>query len=355
MTTHSASRFRHDDGTIPEFMIHEQMIQFVEEPICCEPNARVDSGFGKVGGRPTAGKEFGESRRMPLVPIAELMEGAVRDGYALGYFESWDLSSLEGVIDAAEQTRSPVMLGFNGEFLSAPDRVAAERLALFAALGRAAAESARVPCGLIFNECPRDNWVFEAIDLGFNLVMPVAGGDDHGAYVRRVAGLTRAAHVRGVAVEAEVGELPHGADAAGGSPTESDDAAAFVEATRIDLLAVSVGNVHILTHGARGLDLERLGLIRQRAGVPLVLHGGSGIAEPALREAIARGVVKVNYGTYLKQRYLAAVRAALRRDEPDPHRLLGLGGPEDVLVVGRQAVRDAVCERIDWLGCRGRA
>jgi fructose/tagatose bisphosphate aldolase len=156
-------------------------------------------------------------------------------------------------------------------------------------------------------------------------------------------------------VEAEVGVLPHGVEAAGGSPTDPADAAAFVEATGIDLLAVSVGNVHILTRGERGLDLDRLKAIRRRVAVPLVLHGGTGIAESALKGAIAQGVAKVNYGTYLKQRYLSAVREALRRDEADPHRLLGIGGPEDVLVVGRRAVRDAVLERIDRLGCRGRA
>lgn len=292
---------------------------------------------------------------MPLAPIPELMERATRNGYALGYFESWDLASLEGVIDAAEQTRSPVVLGFNGEFLSDPARAEAERLALYAALGRAAAESARVPCGLIFNECPRDDWTYLAIEQGFNLVMPVAGEDDRASYLRRVAELTRTAHARGVAVEAEIGELPHGAEPGGGAPTDADDAAAFVAATGIDLLAVSVGNVHVLTRGERNLDLDRLAAIRQRVGVPLVLHGGTGIAEAALKGAIAHGVVKVNYGTYLKQRYLAAVRAAIGRDWSDPHQRLGGGGAEDVLVAGRQAVRDAVLERIDWLRCRGRA
>src|SRR5207247_1673351 len=115
-----------------------------------------------------------------------------------------------GVIDAAERSRSPVLIGFNGEFLSRPGRGEAERLALFAALGRAAAESAAVPCALVFNECSRDDWTREAIALGFNLVMPVAGNDAPDRYVRRVADLTRLAHDRGVGVEAEVGELPHG-------------------------------------------------------------------------------------------------------------------------------------------------
>ena len=70
--------------------------------------------------------------------------------------------------------------------------------------------------------------------------------------------------------------------------------------------------------------------------------------------AIARGVAKVNYGTYLKQRTLAAVRQALKNDVANPHELLGLGGDHDVMVAGRHAVRDAVLERIETLGCCGR-
>ncbi len=66
-------------------------------------------------------------------------------------------------------------------------------------------------------------------------------------------------------------------------------------------------------------------------------------------------MTKVNFGTYLKQRYLQAVRQAIGQDCPDPHRLLGMGGREDVLMAGRMAVRDAVLERIDLLGCGGKA
>ena len=109
---------------------------------------------------------------MSLEPISRLMADCRQHGYAIGYFESWNLESLQGVLDAAEQTRSPVIVGFNGEFLSRTDRLAAERLALYGALGKAAAESASVPCGLIFNECPVDDWVLAATEAGFNLVMP---------------------------------------------------------------------------------------------------------------------------------------------------------------------------------------
>jgi ketose-bisphosphate aldolase len=293
---------------------------------------------------------------MPLTPISELTRHAREHRYALGYFESWNLESLQGVLDAAEETRSPIIIGFNGEFLSRPDRKIAERLQCYAGLGKAAAASASVPCGLIFNECPDDDWVRDAVLAGFNLVMPadpVAADED---YTRRVAGLTLFAHRYGVAVEAEVGHLPSGTGETldESSLTDPESAAHFVQETGIDLLAVSVGNVHVMIKGERELDLDRLSQIFGSVAKPLVLHGGTGISATSLREAIGLGVTKVNYGTYLKQRYLAAVRASVAASVDNPHELLGIGGDRDVMVAGRLAVRDAVLERIGLLGCEGR-
>jgi len=291
---------------------------------------------------------------MPLETLGKLMGDALKGKYAIGYFESWNLESLQGTIDAAESARAPIIIGFNGEFLSGPGRRAEERLSWYAELGKEAARSAGVPCGLIFNECANDEWVEQAAMAGFNLVMPADPAVSHEDYARRVKGLVEVAHHCGACVEAEVGELPCGSRGtveAGGSLTDPDVAARFVAETKVDLLAVSVGNVHIRVRGEQGLNLRRLKEIRKKVSVPLVLHGGTGIAADALREAIALGVAKVNYGTYLKQRYLEAIRRALKTDISNPHELLGMGGDADILVAGRLAVRDAVLERIETLGC----
>jgi len=289
----------------------------------------------------------------------ELIQCARAGGYAVGYFESWNLESLQGVIDAAEETGSPVLVGFNGGFLSRPGRRARERLRWYVALGRAAAESTCVPCGLIFNECTDDDWVREAIDAGFSQVMPDIAGRDLLAFQRRVAELTRYAHARGVAVEAEFGHLAVGSSGVleDGEEvlTDPGEAARFVEATGIDILAVNVGNVHILLDGRRPLDLDRLAAVCARVDVPIDLHGGTGISAESLRKAIRLGVAKVCYGTYVKVRYLEALRRGLATDEPNPHKRLGYGGAEDLLVAGRLAVKEAVLERIGDLGCCGKA
>jgi fructose/tagatose bisphosphate aldolase len=225
-------------------------------------------------------------------------------------------------------------------------------------LGRAAADSARVPCALMFNECPADAWVEEATRVGFNVVMPADSHAESKDFTRRVAELVQIAHSRGAAVEAELGVLPCGApghNAGEASLTDPDQAAAFVAATGIDLLAVSAGNIHILLEGQRHLDLAHLTAIRRKVDVPLVLHGGSGIADESLAGAIAVGVAKINYGTYLKQRCLIEMRRALAVPVANPHQLLGDGGDADLLLVVRRAVRDAVLERIEILGCCGKA
>lgn len=295
---------------------------------------------------------------MPFESAIGIVGRARRGGYAIGYFESWNLESLQGVIDAAEQTRSPAIVGFNGDFLSRVDRRAPERLELYAGVGQAACTSATVPCGLIFNECPDEKWIARAAVAGFNVVMPARPDLLLAEYIPWVASVVRHAHDHGVSVEGEIGRLPSGVSGASddcGALTDPQEAECFVEATGVDLLAVSVGNVHVLIKGEQGLDLERLDAIRRRVPVPLVLHGGSGITSKALKQAIGLGVAKVNYGTYLKQRYLAAVRGALKSDESNPHELLGMGGASDIMAAARIAVRDAVLERIGWLGCCGKA
>ena len=108
---------------------------------------------------------------MPLVPFLDLMAEAESGGYAVGYFESWNLESLLAVADAAETTHSPVLLGFSGIYLPHPDRERIDPLATYAALGLEVCRGLSIPATLVFNESPHRAWVQEAIRLGFGLVM----------------------------------------------------------------------------------------------------------------------------------------------------------------------------------------
>ncbi|HVZ64558.1 MAG TPA: class II fructose-bisphosphate aldolase [Lacunisphaera sp.] len=295
---------------------------------------------------------------MPLIPSSRLFQIARERRFAVGFFESWDIASTQGVIDAAEEAGAPIIIGFNGDFMSGDERVAEERVQLYGALGRAAAETARVPCGFIFNECPKDRWVRAAVDAGFNIVMPADPNAGRVDYQRRVAALVAYAHSKGVAVEAGLEELPCGASGiVVGERRETDvqQAVDFVRTTGVDLLGVSVGNVHIRLAGEQSLNLDRLAALAMAVRAGLVLHGGTGIPLTDLRQAVTLGVVKVNFGTYVKQAWLKVVREGLAQGVTNPHRLLGMGGPEDVLMQGRKAVKEAVLERLEPLGCVGMA
>ena len=292
-----------------------------------------------------------------MASLPSLMTSARLRGYAVGYFESWDLGSLQAVLDAAEETSSPVVVGFNGEFLTDANRLAPERLKLYGALGKAACEAAPVPCALIFNESPVLESAYEAADCGFNVVMYADHRLSRDELVERLRDLTLAAHGRGVAVEAEYDELPFRRPEDDAPLTDVEEAIEFVAGTGVDALAVSVGNVHVMTDGKATLDVQRVARLAKGVPAALVLHGGTGIDESSLREAIAAGVTKVNYGTVLKATYLRAVEDKLAATcrLTNPHARLGSGLDTDVLMAGRLAVHEEVRKIMQVLGCCGQA
>lgn len=290
---------------------------------------------------------------MPLAPLTTLLADARAHGYALGYFEAWDGYSLEAVVEAAEAERAPVIIG-TGCLLGHQPWFDAGGIELLGALGSEVARQARVPVALLLNETHTLEQSLRGLDAGFNAVMLHTGS------IAAVVQLVNAAHARGVAVEGELGNLPdaaHGAiDHSAASLTDPEQAAAFVEATGVDCLAVSVGNVHLLTHGSATIDLDRLRAVHERVPVPLVIHGGTGFPPDAIAPAIAAGVAKFNVGTVLRSAYLRGLTGALAQlsDEPDVHAAIGSHGPADVLEAGKAALVETVRDLIRQYGGSGR-
>lgn len=292
---------------------------------------------------------------MPLVPMPELMRAALVGGYGLGYFEAWDGYSLEAVCEAAELERSPVILGFGGMMADRRwlDEGGVEALG---ALGRVRAERLTVPCALILNEAQTLDQALRGIDAGFNAVMVDTSAWPYDEAVVAVSALVQAAHSRGVAVEAELGRLPDatsdGIDDTGSTLTDPDQAAAFVAATGVDCLAVSIGNVHLLTAHSATIDMNRLKAIHTRVSVPLVIHGGTSFPPELVAEAVRHGAGKFNVGTILKRRFLSGAHAALNElTEPiDVHEALGSHKAGDFLVSGKTAMREKVRELMRGYG-----
>jgi ketose-bisphosphate aldolase len=299
---------------------------------------------------------------MALVRMSRLLRHARAHGYAVGYFEAWNLESILAVKDAAEQADSPVILGFNGGFLGSSRRRVAENIFHYGALGRAIAEHTRVPAALILNEAGQVPLLLQGLQAGFNVIMHDHMECSPEQSVAINQELVRAAHAAGAEVEAEVGELPaHDLSTdrlSRGEKTDPEAAASFVRRTGVDALAVAVGNVHMLEGRKAGLDLDLIRTLGRRIEVPLVLHGGTGIEIAALVEAIRLGIAKVNVGTVLRRTFILALEGYFQTHKAarvDPNEGTSTGGQEDLLAGARRAVTEEVLKLMSVFGSDGMA
>ena len=299
---------------------------------------------------------------MALVSMKRLMNHALANKYAVGYFEAWNMDSILAVVDAAEKTDSPVIIGFGGQFIGSERRTVKENIYHYGSLGKSIAENTKVPVALLLNEAHEIPMLINGLKAGFNAIMY----EDHSISLREFIEinkyLVRTAHYCGADVEAEIGELPN-ADIStdsisSGKLTDPDEAAYFVEETGIDALAVAVGNVHLLENKKADLDFDLIKALRKKVKVPLVLHGGTGISAENLKEAIRLGMCKVNVGTVMKRAYLKSIRSYLDNhevDKMDPHDIIGRGGELDMLSGARKAISDEIVEFIRIFGSENQA
>jgi len=299
---------------------------------------------------------------MPLYPMSTLLSHARQHRYAVGYFEAWNLESVLAVKDAAEEMDSPAIIGFNGGFMGNPARRVREEVRHYAALGRAIAEASLVPMSLILNEAGDVELLVDGLRAGFNVVMH----DHERCSVEESVEINRylaaTAHGMGAEVEAELGELP-AADArthtmTGGRVTDPQEAVRFVEQTGVDALAVAVGNVHMLEGRKASLDLGLVAQLAAGVPVPLVLHGGTGIDDDELREAIRIGIAKINVGTVLRRTFINSLRSYFQEREVDAldlNEVTSTGGRDDMLVAAREAMARKIARLVKVFGSAGMA
>lgn len=295
--------------------------------------------------------------------MMSLMNHALENKYAVGYFEAWNMESVLAVTDAAEKTNSPVIIGFGGQFIGSKKRKIEENIYHYGYLGKAVAENAKVPVALLLNEAHEVSMLVNGMKAGFNAIMYEAHNMPVEAFIDINKYLVKTAHYWGAAVEAEIGQLPDSDISTNtiseGKKTDPDEAAYFVQHTGIDALAVAVGNIHLLEGNNKAeLDFELIRTLGKKISVPLVLHGGTGISDEHLKEAIALGMCKVNIGTALKRAYIKAIQSYLeghRVDKMDPHNVIGRGGERDMLCCAREAVATEVVRFIKVFGSENKA
>lgn len=243
-------------------------------------------------------KKFRRNMKL-LVTLNEILADAKAKKYAVGLFNTVNLEMAKGVISAAEDMKSPVIIG------------TAEVLLPYASLEELSyfllpmAKKATVPVVLHFDHGLTRNKINEAISLGFSSIMYDCSVKSFEDNLAEVADMVKTARKAGISVEAELGHVGANDTGAAENVGEKDDsiytqvaqAKDFAERTNVDALAVAIGTAHGAYKSKPKLDIQRLKEISEAVKTPLVLHGGSGLSDDDFRSCIANGISKVNIFT----------------------------------------------------------
>ena len=284
-----------------------------------------------------------------LVNMKEILEKAREGKYAVGLFNAVNVEMARAIIETAEELNAPVIVGTAEVLLPAMNL---ERVAEYLV---PMAKKAKVPVcvhydhGLTFEKC------MEALQLGFSSVMYDCSTDSYEDNVAKVAEMVKICHAMGASVEGELGHVGDNEGSAEGSDHLADPSAYFtdvslardfVERTGVDALAVAVGNAHGDYKFPPKLDFDRISDIADRTGVPLVLHGGSGLSDSDFRTAVQRGICKVNIFTDIDKAGKAGIEEGIAAGAKT---LMGL------IPYSIAAMKKVVANKMELFGSVGRA
>lgn len=280
-----------------------------------------------------------------LVNMNDILLPAKENRYGVGFFNAVNVEMARAIIETAEEIKAPVMVGTAEVLLSAMEleRVAEYLIPM--------AKKAKVPVcvhydhGLTFEKC------MEALKLGFTSVMYDCSTAPYEENIKKVTEMVNICHAMGVTVE---GELGHVGDNAGVGKlenpsdyfTDPETATEFVMKTGVDSLAVAVGNAHGDYAFPPKLDFDRISAISEKTGLPLVLHGGSGLSDDDFKIAVERGICKVNIFTDIDKAGKAGIEKGLAAGAKT---MMGLI-PYEI-----EAMKAVVREKITLFGSVGKA
>ncbi len=246
-----------------------------------------------------------------LVNLKEILEIAEREKTAIGMFNATGFDSLQAVVAAAEELNQPVIIA-HAEVHNVYNDISMVGPAMVAV-----AKAAKVPVCVHLDHGTSLDMVYKALRLGFTSVMIDASALPYEENLAVTKQVTEIAHAMNVSVEAELGRLVTGE---AGSKEEANtdmkaedfytdpaEAKAFCEAAGVDALAIAFGTAHGFYTAQPKLDFDVVKNVAAATGLPLVMHGGSGVSEEGFKTAIANGIRKINYYSYMsKAGYMAA-------------------------------------------------
>lgn len=280
-----------------------------------------------------------------LTSTQELLETARRNGYAIGAFNIYNLEGVKAVVQAAEAVNSPAMLQLHPSALKYGQSP-------LVALCLEAARTATVPISVHLDHSTSVTDIQNALQAGMRSIMADGSPlpyEENLAFTREMTSL---AHEYGAIVEAEIGRISGTEDGLTiaekeAKMTDPQQAVEFVRMTRVDALAVTIGNVHGEYKNPPQLDFPRLEQIRRSLSIPLVLHGASGLPAAMIGRSIQLGVCKFNVNTEVRQAYLQTLKEGLCAAEGRD--LLELTGD------GIAAMQQVITDKLTLFGSAGKA
>lgn len=264
---------------------------------------------------------------MPLVSMKEMLEKGKDNGYAVGQFNLNNLEYAQAILQAAEEEKSPVILGVSegaAKYMGGFNVVVSMVKALMESYGTTVPVAIHLDHGSSFAKCA------EAIHAGFTSVMIDASHDPLEENIAITKKVVELAHLHGISVEAELGTVGGQEDdviADGVIYADPKECKELVDQTGIDCLAPALGSVHGPYKGEPNLGFKEMEEILSTVKLPLVLHGGTGIPTKDIQRAISLGTAKINVNTENQISQTNAVRQVLK-DKPelyDPRKYLGPG------------------------------
>ena len=283
---------------------------------------------------------------MELMTTKQILKQAQEGNYAIGAFNVENMEMVMAVISAAEEMNAPVIMQ------TTPSTIKYAGLDYFLANAKVAASKAKVPVVMHLDHGSSFELAAQALRAGYTSIMIDGSHSDFESNIEISKAVVDMCKPSGVAVEAELGKVGGKEDDLDGGDgdmyTDPLEAKEFVERTGVDSLAIAIGTAHGLYKGEPKLVLERLSEIRKVVSVPLVLHGGSGIPDWKVQEAIRRGICKVNYATELRIAYTNGINKYLK-ENPDTI------DPKKYNKSGIEEVKKFVIEKIKVCGCQNKA
>lgn len=257
---------------------------------------------------------------MPVVPLTDILSDAFTERYGVPAINVFDDLTLEGVLAAAEERSSPVIVQTSVKTVKS---VGSDVLY---AMWTSMTAGIRVPVALHLDHCPERAVITECLDRGWNSVLFDASALPVAENMRQTVEVVAEARRHDAQVEGEI-ESIKGVEDDIGSDREAarqDLAVAleFLETTGVDVFAPAIGNAHGSYKKAPVLDAQRVSDIVAVRPMPIALHGGSGLSDEQFHDLIARGCAKVNISTALKETYMKAsldfLRGAEQKQKWDP-------------------------------------